>query len=182
MKTPLPFFTDLSKVKAILLGADPSNYSYKGKAVDLEYVFGINGKDKRYFQQIENNLSQIGLSRLEIYAQNLVQAYQPDETSKNTRWEALADKWWPVLKSELDSFDPARKIPILVTSERILEFLSLEPLPTAKEIYTGQADGIVAADENWLGRVLIPFYRHYRYGLSRDEYKCYRDSIRKFFN
>jgi hypothetical protein len=35
-------------VKAILLGADPSNNSNKGKAVQLEHVFGINGKDKRH--------------------------------------------------------------------------------------------------------------------------------------
>ena len=47
MHSPKPYFTDLKKVKAILLGVDPSNNSDKGQAVQLEYVFGINGKDMR---------------------------------------------------------------------------------------------------------------------------------------
>jgi hypothetical protein len=48
MHSPKPYFHDLKKVKAILLGADPSNNSNKGKAVQLEHVFGIDGKDKRH--------------------------------------------------------------------------------------------------------------------------------------
>lgn len=49
MHSPKPFFHNLKQVKAILLGADPSNNSNKGSAVQLQHVFGINGKDKRYF-------------------------------------------------------------------------------------------------------------------------------------
>jgi len=182
MNTPQPFFSDLSKIKAILLGAEPSNNSSKGKTVYLEYVFGINGKDKRYFQMIEKNLSAIGLTRFDIYAQNLVQAYQAEETNNNIHWESIAEKWLSILKNELDQFDKSRKIPVLVTAERIMEFLTMEPLPTPKEIYKGLADGILAADENRLGRVLIPFYRHYYYDLSKDEYISYRDKLRNFFH
>jgi len=80
METPRPFFYDIKKVKAILLGADPSNNSNTGKTVQFQ-----------------------------------------------------------------------------------IEFLSLEPFPTPKEIYMGLDDGIMKTDENWLGRVLIPYYRHYYY-------------------
>jgi hypothetical protein len=177
MQPPKPFFSNIKKVKAILLGADPSNNSNKGNAVQLEYVFGIDGKDKRYFMGIEKNLAAIGLSRYDIYAQNLIQAYQPEETGKNIHWQEVAEKWVEPLKQELDAFDPERKIPVLVTAQAIIDFLSMEPLPTPKEIYLSQDDGIVKAGENRLGRTLIPFYRHYSYALDKEEYATYRKTV-----
>ena len=179
MQPPKPFFYNIKKVKAILLGADPSNNSNKGQTVQLQYVFGINGKDKRYFMGIEKNLNAIGLSRNDIYAQNLIQSYQPEETGKNLHWQDIAEKWVEILMQELDGFDPKRKIPILVTAQVVIEFLSMEPLPTPKEIYLSQADGIVKADENPLGRVLIPFYRHYSYAMEKEEFAKYRESVRR---
>ena len=177
MNLPNPYFTDIKKVKAILLGADPSNKSDKGKEVQLEYVFGINGKDKRYFAGIERNLAAIGLTRYDIYAQNLIREYQPEETGKNIHWREVAANWLETLRNELDAFDPQRKIPVLVTAQAIIDVLSLEPLPPARDIYLSKADGIVKADENWLGRTLIPFYRHYSYALGKEEYKVYRERV-----
>ena len=179
MQSPKPFFTDLKKVKAILLGADPSNNSDKGKTVQLEYVFGINGKDKRYFTGIARNLKAINLSQDEIYAQNLIRDYLPEETSKNKNWEATAEKWVEILKKELDSFDPERKIPVLVTAQVIFEALTDKKLPSPKEIYLSRADGIVQPNENRLGRTLLPFYRHFTYSLEKEEYEKYRESVRR---
>jgi len=68
MHIPKPFFHDLKKVKAILLGADPSNKSDNGKTVQLEYVFGIGGKDQRYFMGIEKNLAALGLNGFTVYS------------------------------------------------------------------------------------------------------------------
>jgi hypothetical protein len=179
MQPPKPFCHDLKKVKAILLGTDPSNKSDKGKAVQLEYVFGINGKDKRYFAGIEKNLAVIGLTRNDIYAQNFIREYQPEETGKNIHWQEVAEKWVEPLKQELDSFDPDRKIPVLVTAQAAIEFLSNKPLPAPKDIYLSKATGIVKANENRLGRTLLPFYRHYSYALDKEEFEKYREALRE---
>ena len=182
MQPPKPYFTDLKKVKAILLGADPSNKSDKGNAVQLEYVFGINGKDKRYFAGIARNLKAIGLSQDEIYAQNLIRDYLPEETGKNKNWEATAVKWVEPLKKELDAFDPDRKIPVLVTAQAIMEFLSNKSLPAAKDIYLSKASGIIKPGENKLERTLLPFYRHYWYVIKKPEHGKYRETLRGLFN
>jgi len=79
---------------------------------------------------------------------------------------------------ELDALDPERKIPVLVTAQVILEFLSDKTLPSAKDIYLSNASGIVERDENKLGRMLLPFYRHYSYALGKEEYKEYRETVR----
>jgi hypothetical protein len=146
--------------------------------VQLEYVFGIGEKDKRYFAGIKRNLEAVGLSQGEIYAQNLVQDYQPVETGKNKNWKETAEPWVEVLKKELDSFDPGRKIPVLVTAQIIIEVLSQNPVPSAKDIYMSRAEGIVEPEQSRLERKLIPFYRHYSYALGKDGYKKYRETVR----
>ena len=181
METLKPFVHDIKKVKAILLGPDPGNKTPAIKTGQLQYVFGINGNEKSNFQAIERNLHAIGLTRNDIYAQNLVKDRLPKATEDFDKWVHLAWKWLPVLEEELDSFDPDRRIPVLVTSERIIYFLSLEPLPTARETYLAADDGMVKSDENWLGRLLIPFYRHHYYSLEKSEYKQYRDTLRRLF-
>jgi hypothetical protein len=127
---------------------------------------------------IEKNLAAIGLTRYDIYAQNLIQSYQPEETGKNIHWQEVAAKWVDILKKELDSIDPQRKIPVLVTAQIVIEYLSWEPLLSPKTIYLSKADGIVKPDENPLGRTLIPFYRHFAYSLDKEEYKKYRETVR----
>jgi hypothetical protein len=179
MQPPKPYFHDLNKVKAILLGADPSNETDKGKAVQLEYVFGIGGKDKRYFMGIKKNLAEVGLTQEEIYAQNLVQEYQMVETGKNKSWKETAEPWVEILKQELDAFDPGRTIPVLVTAQAIIEVLSHKTLPAPKAIYLSQSAGIVQPEENRLCRTLLPFYRHYSYALGKEEYKKYRETVKK---
>ena len=46
---PTPFYYNPKKVEAIVLGADPSNFSDKGERKRLTKVFGIGDGDARYF-------------------------------------------------------------------------------------------------------------------------------------
>jgi len=60
MKTPSPFCFNPSKIKAFVLGCDPTNFSDNGKPVGLNYVFGI-GQDHWYFSDILSNLQLTGV-------------------------------------------------------------------------------------------------------------------------
>lgn len=169
---PKPYYQDLRKVKAIILGADPST----GGKIQFEYVFGIDSKDNRYFASIERNLAVIGLARKDIYVQNMIQDYLIDETSKNKDWEKIAESWVPTLLKELDAFDPNRKIPVLVTAERIFNFLMDSKIYSAKEIYKGDIP-LSNFETNKLNRQLIPFYRHFYYSLKKEEWANYSQTI-----
>ncbi len=169
---PKPFCQNISKVKAIVLGADPST----DNNTKFEYVFGIDSDDRRYFASIERNLKTIGLMRSDVYVQNLIQDYLKSETSKNKEWESIAEKWVSVLIKELDSFDPERKIPVLVTAEQIMKFLCFKSIPKAKDIYSKTYEMSDFID-NSLGRRLIPFYRHYNYSLDKVEFEKYREAL-----
>jgi hypothetical protein len=60
MKSPQPFCFNPAKIKALVLGCDPTNFSDNGKPVELTYVFGI-GQYHRYFFDILYNLQLLGL-------------------------------------------------------------------------------------------------------------------------
>ena len=182
MQKPAPFYHNIKKVKAIVLGADPSNSTNEGQTVKLKYVFGIESGDKRYFQQILKNLNQIGLTINDIYVQNLIQDYHKEDTSKNKAWEATAEIWLPILKKELDEFDPNRRIPVLITAERIMKFLFRKAVPEAGDVYSGAKPGIVDKENSKLERKLIPFYRHYQYSLEKVDYAIYHDCLKGIFN
>ena len=84
------------------------------------------------------------------------------ETAKNDDWELHADNWLSITKAEFDKVDKSRKIPVLVTAERIMQFL-YSKVPSAKEIYKGEVE--VPFWDNGLGRPLFALYRHYEYSL-----------------
>ena len=55
-----------TKIRGVVLGCDPSNFSGKdGTTNELEFVFGIdgNGKDERYFSAILKNLKALGIEK-----------------------------------------------------------------------------------------------------------------------
>jgi len=89
MKTHQYFCFNPKKVKAFVLGCDPTNFSDNGRPVELDYVFGI-GQDHRYFSDILSNLIHVGLHLENIYIQNLVTEYQIEETGKNKNWDTVA--------------------------------------------------------------------------------------------
>ena len=74
---------------------------------------------------------------------------------------------------------PERKIPVLVTAQDIMEVISEIPVPSAKDIYLSEGDGIVKPAESRLGRTLILFYRYNSYALGKDECQKYRDTVKR---
>lgn len=181
MKNPAPFCYDLNNVKAIVLGADPTNFSDHGSRKELTNVFGIGSGDPRYFKVLLKNLETVNLNIFDVYVQNMIPEYLDKVTAENKEWEKIAEKWLPILEKELDVFDPDKKIPILVTAERVLKFLSLASVPEAGNIYSGQEPGIVEKKNSKLERKLIPFYRHYKYSLEKDNNPVYCKALRNLF-
>lgn len=166
---PSAYCSDFSRIRAIVLGADPTAFDKDMNPIFLEKVFGIGGEDKRYFASILKNLNAIELGLEGIFVQNLVRDYQENETSNNPAWLATAALWVPILQMELDALDPKRRVPVLVTGEIIMHALLLGVKPAAaKELYSGKAE-TPAPETNGLGRQLIPMYRHHRYSLVKNE-------------
>ncbi len=58
MKQTQPFYFNLAKIKAFVLGCDPINLSDNENPIELNYVFGI-GQDYLYFSDNLSNLQLI---------------------------------------------------------------------------------------------------------------------------
>jgi hypothetical protein len=175
MKTPQHFCFNPKKVKAFVLGCDPTNFSDNGRPFKLDYVFGI-GQDHRYFSDILSNLIHVGLHLEDIYIQNLVTEYQIEETGKNKNWEIAANKHLASRKTEFDNVDPTGQIPVLLTAERLYNFLlkDSEIKWKASELYALRTELPILSNANKLGRPLVPLYRHFQYNLMKwQEYMKY---------
>jgi hypothetical protein len=166
MKLPHPYCFDPAKIKAFVLGCDPTNFSDNGNPVELTYVFGI-GQNHQYFSDILSNLQLLGLHLEDLYIQNLVTEYLEEETGKNKNWEAKAEIHLSGRKEEFDTIDPTGQIPAFLTAERLYHFLLKvgEKKWKASELYALKSEIPIPSDSNKLGRPLIPLYRHYRYNL-----------------
>lgn len=171
---PKSYFKDLSNIKAIVLGADPSNFSSNGETNIIKTVFDLPDGNVFYFRSILDNLNLIGLNLENIYVQNIVRNYMDCETAKNRYWFEFAECWKPLLLEELDKLDPERKLPIFATAEIVLHSLlndrKKQKIPARdyfeKLIYH-------EPEENFLKRKLIPcFRRHYPY-INYPEYINY---------
>lgn len=170
---PKPFHGE-GKIKAIVIGTDPTYKKDNGK---FEFVFGLNDENSPFFRGILKNLQEINLSLKNVYVQNLVKNYFREETSKNPIWKKCAILWRNNLKSELDSIFPIG-IPVLATAQIILKVLLHEDKVkglTAGRIYKNKI--IFKPEENYLGRPVFAFFRHYRYAMSNQIE--YRNTIRK---
>lgn len=121
---PTPFCYNPKQVKAIVLGADPSNFSDKGNRKILTKAFGIGDGDARYFQGILKNLKEVGLGLEDIYVDNLIQEYLEFESSNFKLWEPVARKNIPYCLSRLDAIDKKRKLPVLLTTEVLYKVLN----------------------------------------------------------
>jgi hypothetical protein len=168
MNQPQPFCFNPTKIKAFVLGCDPTNFSDSGKPVELNYVFGI-GQDHRYFSDILSNLQLLGLHLENVYVQNLVTEYLDKETGKNENWEAAAEHYVASRKEEFDKVDPTGEIPVFLTAERLYNFLlnDGEKKWNASELYALKTEIPIPPDANKLGRPLIPLYRHFSYKLGK---------------
>lgn len=181
MKQPQPFCFNPAKIKAFVLGCDPTNFSDNGKPVELTYVFGI-GQDHRYYSDILSNLQLLGLHLEDLYIQNLVTEYLDQETGKNKNWEAEANKHLAARKTEFDNLDPTGHIPVFLTAERLYSFLLKdgEKKWKASELYALKTEVPIPPAANKLGRPLIPLYRHFRYILMK--WPDYSNKLKKYLN
>lgn len=172
--------------KAFVLGCDPTAFHTDSKGlrtmIHFNTVFNLGGSDLRYFAAINNCLKKLNLNfEVDLYVQNLVTAYQQEETSKNKQWNELAKSLIPERRAEFDKIDPDGKLPVFLTSERLYRVLlnDGEPLLPAAELYQLQ-DVMIPAEKNKLGRPLIALYRHPKYNFSRQ--KDYFERVKNALN
>ena len=171
--TPAPHINVRHKLKAFVLGCDPTAYDKNKNRVVFEKVFGI-GQDGRYFAGIKANLKQLNISMDEIYVQNLITEYCDKESSKDKNWVYSAQRFIPSLVLEFDREDPSRKTPVFLTSELQYKALMNEGQKPKKpaELYNTANEIVVAPERNKLFRPLMPLYRHFAYSLkNHTEYK-----------
>lgn len=182
-----PFFTDIQKhpllveycdlekkelpgpykgkngLKAILLGADPTNSGLKkgDNPLQIKTVFGIGEYNDVFFRPQLININAIGLNKENLYIQNVCRNYFNNETSDNKKWREIAEIWLPYLKKELNEIDQERILPVLVTSEIIMKAL-VDDVCKASEVYKN----CLSYQSNVLERKIFALYRHPRYSLS----------------
>jgi len=171
---PTPFCYNPKQVRAIILGADPSNFSDGGKRKILNKVFGIGDGDPRYFQGILKNLKEVGLGFEDIYVDNLIQDYLDFETSKNKNWGVIAKQNIPLCLKRLDKIDKKRKLPVLLTTEAIYKVICPNKPISAKQFYSMNESIPIPSFENELKRPIIPFYRHQKYSLASPHHSDYK--------
>ena len=173
---PQPYVVDIKQVKAIVLGCDPGTRDKR----QFSHVFdlGTTKQHNPYFRDIEANLQCIGLTKADIYVQNLCQNYFTTDTSNNKGWKAAAAIWTDYLKQELDEqFD--QRVPVLLTAGILYEVLLHGYLSRQKPIELYAYCQPVEATANKLGRPLYPLYRHHAYKL--DKHLLYRDTLKQVF-
>lgn len=197
---PMPYWNnekDVSKVKAIYLGCDPTNTV---KNIQFEYAFAHGTSDpgfKRFITQHENQLTSIGLNWDLVYTQNLCQNYFTSETAKNKIWKQAAQAIWiDELNNELNKLFVI-DIPVLLTSQLLLDVLLNDNLlemgkrPArydAMKFYTGETNIPIPSGQNKLRRPLIPVYRGRNpqtgksYMLSNDMHPAYVNRIKQILN
>lgn len=202
------FCKDYSKVKAIVLGSDPtvSKINELSEEKYLCSAFALDAKDDDVVKAaydgrrmnfwdstIGCNICELGLTMEELYVQNLCKFSLKHETSwywktksgdkkhegRKRIWIQIAKSQVASLTSELDSLF-SKKIPVLLTSGYLLE-----PLVTDLELLQYTADHyyqdnlFIADDKNCLGRTLILMSRHNAYRLKN--YPKYCNEIKKRF-
>lgn len=178
---PRPYYEDLKKVKAVLLGSNPMAV---GEMAGAEYVFDLNhfNKDRGdspIFDNIYDNLNALGLDLWDIYAQNLCKNYFINLSVHDDIWVEIAGHWAEVIKEELDTlFEP--DVPVLVTAPWILKPL-VEDHKEPSFYY--EKNKFINSENNKLGRRLIPFFRQSEFALKDPKWKAYKEAIiSTFFN
>lgn len=156
---PHEYSVKSSKVKAIVIGADPSNFDSSGNTRVYSHVFDIMGKGATLFGDIKDNLRTVGLDKINIYVQNLVRNYMTLDASVKMMWPHFAELWKPLLKSDLDILDPKRELPVFVTEEYVLDALLNPGEERLKQPIDYYVNGtIIEPDQNILNRSLVPCF------------------------
>ncbi|MCC7452138.1 MAG: hypothetical protein IT324_32340 [Anaerolineae bacterium] len=173
---PQPYCVNRADVKAIVLGTDPSNR--EGKTFNR--VFGLQNESLRYFGRIKRNLDCIGLTLKDIYVQNFCKNYFTQVTTDNGCWVEAAKIWRDFIREELDYLNPQRDIPVLITAH-ILVGVIVNPDSPVRKVdaeYWYEKGEFIHHSDNFLGRTVIPFFRHAKYNLNSKKYPLYITQIR----
>lgn len=173
---PKPYFEDLNSVRAILLGSNPISL---GANAELDTVFNLHDFNKskgnsQIFSRIYSNMVAVDLELWDIYAQNLCKNYLINLSVHDEKWDEIASLWADVLKVELDILF-TEDVPVLITAPWILK-------PLCKKVrepkYYYENNVVIKAEDNKLGRVLIPFFRQEEFELSHNHWEGYRNYIK----
>lgn len=174
---PKPYFQDIKKVKAIVLGADPSDI----KGNKFEYVFNLEKCNSKYFKMSLSNLHEIGLGLEDIYVQNLCKNYFNVITSRNTKYKKIANYWSHIMKEELDlKFDS--DIPVFITAGKVKDALCCDLSKVKKDYkWNYEKAEFIYPNENKLGRILLPLYRtrNNYYSLKKPVWNVYKEKIKE---
>jgi len=171
---PNPYIGE-QEIKAILLGTEPGN----GYNTRFEYAFGLENPKSKYIQTVQANLYNLNNLNLgNLYIQNICKNYFDCDSFKNKFWKEIAKLWVPLIKGELDArFE--RNIPILLSADKILEVVLTETEKKRSAKFYYENLSFIDEDKNVFERVLIPFYRHFRYKLSK--WDDYRAKVDRYF-
>lgn len=151
--------------RAIILGTDPGNRR-KDRVMKFEFVFGLESSSSPYFRMIKHNLGYLKLEMDDLYVQNVCRNYFDCDTSRNKKWQKIANLWLPYLKKELDD-EVFVNVPVLITAKDILTLIvPKEHQEKACKTYY-ETHEFIKPEDNYLGRIVIPFFRHYYYDLSK---------------
>lgn len=178
---PKPFCFNKSKIKAFVLGADPTNFSKDNKRVDLQYAFGI-GQNPNYFRVILQNLNEVGLHLEDIYIQNLLPEYQKKETGENAMFIPNASENAIIIAQEFNKIDPSKNIPVFVTAYDVYKAVLNENVKQNKpaEFYQLQAEIPISPDLNKFNRPIIPLFRHDKYRYAK--WPEFKKQVKKSFD
>lgn len=167
-----------NKIKAILLGADPTNYGIKtDKGLkQLETVFGIDSEYENFFfgpQMI--NLNALEIDKDNLFIQNVCRNYFIKQTGNNKKWNTIAELWIKYLKEEIDEYPD---IAILVSAEKIIKVLTKTTVK-ARDLYDFPEKYLPLYSES-LQREVYPLFRNPNYYLSNSP--TYQIFLRKKLN
>jgi hypothetical protein len=160
-------------IRAVVLGTDPDK-------MKLSQVFALEqGEESPYFLSTFKNLKEVSLKLNEVYVQNLCKNYMTESTAQNKKWLKIAELWIPFLQKELSEFD--EEIPILLTACILSDALCYKKVRRGKAgDYHYEHCEFIAPDENKLGRLLIPFYRHPKYSLLDPRWAAYKEKVKRY--
>jgi len=165
---PKPFCFNKSKVKAFVLGADPTNFSKDNNRVELYFTFGI-GQNPNYLRKMLLDLNQVGLHLEDLYIQNLLPEYQEKETAKNKIFKLKASENAKLIAGEFNKIDPSKMIPVFITSEDVYKAVLNEDAEKlkAEELYNLETEIPIPSNRNKLKRPIIPLFRHDKYRYTK---------------
>lgn len=172
--------TPAGTVKAILLGADPTNDGIpKNRGLKiLDKVLGIDGQFESYFFGIQQrNLKAIGLSKNNVYIQNVCRNYFSIQTSENKYWYKTAALWTQHIKKDLESYD--RNIPILATCKEVYTFLTGKSGPFS-DIYNLKIE-LPSVCSIVFKREVLPLFRGRAYILNDGKWTKYKNYLTEYF-